>query len=164
MIVVILGSYEGVIYMNNIYKEILNFIEIVKPDEAQKFLMSVGGFMGFWFSWAVGGVDSMIIWLAVLACIDYATGIIAAFKGCNWCSRTGFKGIAKKAVMFVIVAVCHGLDQTTGAEMFRNMAIFAYAVNEAVSIIENIDASGWGKYIPAFLRNGLKQLKEKHKI
>lgn len=150
--------------MGNIYKEIIVFIEQAKPDEAQKFLLTIGGVLGFWFSWAVGGVDSMIIWIAILACLDYLTGVIAAFKGCKWCSTVGFKGIAKKVLMFVIIAVCHGVDQTTGMDTFRNMAIFAYAVNEVGSIIENIDACGWGKYIPQFLRNGLGKLKDKHKV
>lgn len=74
------------------------------------------------------------------------------------------KGILKKVLMFVVIAVCHGLDQTTGMDTFRSMAIFAYAVNEVGSIIENIDACGWGKYIPQFLRNGLKKIKDKHKF
>ncbi len=146
------------------YTEIMAFLKMLKPDDGDKFLMMLGGWLGFWFSFAVGGVDKMIIWLAILACVDYATGIIAAFKGCKWCSSVGFKGIAKKAAMFAIVALCHGLDQTTGLGMFRNMAIFAYAVNEAGSIIENIDGCGWGKFIPAFLRDGLKQIQDKHKI
>lgn len=144
--------------------EIMAFLKMLKPDDGEKFLMMLGGWLGFWFSFAVGGVDKMIIWLAILAVIDYATGIIAAFRCCKWCSSVGFKGIAKKAAMFAIVALCHGLDQTTGLGMFRDMAIFAYAVNEAGSIIENIDACGWGKVIPAFLRNGLKQIQDKHKI
>ena len=163
MIAATLGK-RGEVNMGNIYKEIIVFIEQSKPDEAQKFLLTIGGVLGFWFSWAVGGVDSMIIWIAVLACLDYLTGVIAAFKGCVWCSAVGFKGIAKKVLMFVIIAVCHGVDQTTGMDTFRNMAIFAYAVNEVGSIIENIDACGWGKYIPQFLRNGLEKLKDKHKV
>lgn len=150
--------------MNGAWQEVVVFFKNIMPGEASKFLMGIGGFAGFWFSFALGGMDNMILCLAVMAALDYATGIIAAFKSCQWCSSVGFKGIAKKVVMFAIVALCHGLDQTTGLNVFRSMAVFAYAVNETGSIIENVDACGWGKYIPAFLRDGLKKIKDEHKI
>lgn len=48
-----------------------------------------------------------------------------------------------------------------GTHVLRQMAICAYALNEAGSIIENIDRSGWGEHIPAFIRNALARLQEK---
>lgn len=145
-------------------KEIMVYVDVIVPDQAEKFFMSIGGFLGFWFSLAVGGVDKAIVWLTVLCILDYCTGVAAAFKTGTWCSGVGFRGLWKKCFIFIIVSFCYGIDQTIHADMLRNMAIFAYATNEAGSIIENIDRLGLGGYIPAFLRNGLKQLQEKHEL
>ena len=146
------------------WKEVLVYIDVIKPNEAEKFFMSIGGFLGFVFNFAVGGVDEAMAWLLTLAGLDYITGVAAAYKQGKWNSRTGFQGLLKKAFMIMVVALCHGVDVTVKMDMLRNMAIFAYAVNEAGSIIENADVLGFGKYFPKFLRNGLERLKEKHEM
>lgn len=137
-------------------------IELLKLGEYQKFLMTLGGMLGASFSFIVGGVDSSIQWLIVLAIADYITGMIAAFKTGKWSSSTGFKGIAKKVIMFGIIGVCVGLDVIMKLHTFRDIAIFAYALNEAGSILENIDRMGFGSVIPSFIRNGIEQLKKKN--
>ena len=123
--------------------------------------MTIGGFLGGVFTFAVGGVDDAMIWLISLVIIDYITGSIASFKTGEWCSNKGFSGLFKKLFIFLIVAICNGIDKTTGQEILRNMAVFAYAVNEAGSILENVERLGFGKWIPSFLKAGLKNLKEK---
>lgn len=137
--------------------------DLLKLGEYQKFLMSLGAMLGASFSFIVGGIDAPITWLIVLAIIDYVTGMIAAFKNGVWSSKNGFKGIAKKVIMFVIIGVCVGLDATLKMHTFRDIAIFAYALNESGSIIENIDRMGLGSIIPSFLRNGIEQLKKTKK-
>ena len=146
------------------WKEVLIYIDVVKPNEVEKFFMSIGGFLGFVFNFAVGGIDEAMAWLMVLAALDYITGVAAAFKRRKWDSHVGWMGLFKKVFMFLVVAMCHGVDVTVKMDMLRNMAIFAYAVNEAGSIIENADVLGFGKYFPKFLRNGLERLKEKHEM
>lgn len=137
-------------------------IELIKLGEYQKFLMSLGAILGASFSFIVGGIDTAIQWLIVLCIADYVTGMIAAFKTGKWSSSNGFKGIAKKAIMFCIIGVCVGLDTILKINTFRDIAIFAYALNEAGSILENIDRMGLGSIIPSFLRNGIEQLKKKN--
>lgn len=146
------------------WKEITVYIDLVRPNEVEKFFMGIGGFLGFWFNIAVGGIDKAIIWLAIMCCIDYVTGVLAAFKTGKWSSSVGFKGLWKKCFIFIVVSFCYGIDQTIHADMMRNMAIFAYATNEAGSVIENVDTLGFGGYIPKFLRNGLEGLKSKHEL
>lgn len=138
-----------------------DFFAAVKPSDAEKFFLGIGGFLGAVFTFAVGGLDNGIIWLITLCVIDYITGVVAAFWNGKWCSRTGFQGLFKKFFIFVVVSLCAGLDVVAHVDLLRNMAIFGYAVNEAGSIVENVDKLGLGGYIPAFLRKGLKQLKEK---
>ena len=140
-------------------RELISFLTVLRPDAVEKYNMGVGAFLGFMFAAAVGGMDKMIIWLAVLASVDYLTGIVAAFKTGKWSSSTGYRGLFKKAFMFLVVAFCTGLDATTGAGIFRSIAIFAYATNEAGSIIENIDAMGAGWMIPKFVRYGMIRLR-----
>lgn len=125
--------------------------------------MTIGGFLGGVFTFAVGGVDEAMIWLISLVIIDYITGSAASLKTGEWCSNKGFHGLFKKLFIFLVVAICNGIDKTTGQEILRNMAIFAYAVNEAGSILENFSRLGFDHLIPSFLKAGLKNLKEKEK-
>lgn len=141
---------------------LFSLIDLIKMGEYQKFLMTLGGILGASFSFIVGGIDTAIQWLIVLSIADYFTGMIAAFKTGKWSSKNGFKGIAKKTIMFAIIGVCVGLDAIMKVHTFRDIAIFAYALNEAGSILENVDRMGLGSIIPSFLRNGIAQLKKKN--
>ena len=123
--------------------------------------MAIGAAVGLTISIAIGGFDEMFYALTALMIADYITGIIAACRTGKWDSSTGFIGLAKKAVILGVVALCNTVDTAMGTHALRQMAICAYAVNEAGSIIENIDRAGWGEHIPAFIRNALKRLQEK---
>ena len=103
----------------------------------------------------------MIYALIALMILDYVTGIIAAFRTGQWDSSTGFVGLAKKAVILGVVALCNTVDIAMDTHTLRQMAICAYALNEAGSIVENIDRAGWGEHIPAFIRNALARLQSK---
>lgn len=120
--------------------------------------MAIGAAIGLGISIAVGGMDKMIYALIALMILDYATGIIAACRTGQWDSSTGFVGLAKKAVILGVVALCNTVDTAMDTHTLRQMAICAYALNEAGSIVENIDRAGWGEHIPAFIRNALARL------
>lgn len=136
-------------------------LELFKMGDYQKFLMTLGAMLGASFSFIVGGIDTPITWLIVLCIADYITGMIAAFKTGKWSSNTGFKGIIKKVIMFLLIGLCVAIDTTTKTNMLRDIAIFSYSLNEAGSILENIDRMGFSKYIPSFIKNGIEQLKNK---
>ena len=140
---------------------ILDFIICLKPTGAEQYLMSIGAFVGLVFSVSIGGMDSMIYALIALCIVDYITGIFTAFKTGQWDSSTGFRGILKKFVIFAVVALCNTIDTAMNMHILRQMAICAYALNEAGSIIENIDRAGYGQYIPKVIRNALARLTEK---
>lgn len=144
-----------------ILDDVYQFIKNCVPTGAEQYLMAIGAAIGFTLSIAVGGFDEMIYALIALMILDYATGIIAACRTGQWDSSTGFVGLAKKAVILGVVALCNTVDIAMSTHALRQMAICAYALNEFGSIIENIDRAGWGEHIPSFIRNALARLKEK---
>lgn len=144
-----------------ILDEVYEFIKNIVPTGAEQYLMAIGAAIGLFISIAVGGMDKMVYALIALMILDYITGIIAACRTGKWDSITGFIGLAKKAVILGVVALCNTVDIAMGTHALRQMAICAYALNEAGSIIENIDRAGWGEHIPAFIRNALERLQEK---
>lgn len=144
-----------------ILDEVYEFIKNCVPTGAEQYLMTIGAAIGLFISIAVGGMDKMIYALIALMILDYTTGMIAAFKTGQWDSSTGFVGLAKKAVILAVVTLCNTVDMAMDTHTLRQMAICAYALNEAGSIVENIDRAGWGEHIPAFIRNALARLQSK---
>lgn len=140
---------------------IVDFLIYLKPTGAEQYLMSIGAVIGLAFSVSIGGMDSMIYALIALCIVDYITGMFTAFKTGQWDSSTGFRGILKKFVIFAVVALCNCIDTAMNMHILRQMAICAYALNEAGSIIENVDRAGYGQYIPDVIRNALARLTEK---
>lgn len=144
-----------------IKNSVVDFIIQLKPTELEQILLGVGSVVGMGISLALGGVDKMIYALIALCVIDYATGTIAALKTGQWGSKEGFIGLLRKTVIFSVVALANLIDMAIDIHALRQMAICAYALNEAGSIIENIDRAGWGSVIPTILRKALVQLNDK---
>lgn len=108
-----------------------------------------------------GGFDAVFTALVVLACMDYVTGWAAAWVHGRLSSDVGRRGIAKKVGMFVVVAVCHVIDQTggLGEPILRTVAIWWYIGNEALSVVENLGEVGVP--IPEQIRTALAILRDK---
>ena len=118
-----------------------------------------GGILG----WVLGELNGVFYALVAFVVIDYITGVIAAAIRKELNSEVGFKGIAKKIFIFVLVAVAHIVDaQVLGkGEVLRSAVIFFYLSNEGLSIIEN--SVHIGLPVPEGLKNALEQLsKEKN--
>lgn len=115
------------------------------------------------FTTLVGGVDDQINALVALVALDILTGIFASFKLHAFASSIATRGIYKKAAMFLVVGLGVLLDSAMHTNIIRTLFIGAFAIIEAMSIVENIDKAGFGAYIPSFLRNTLAQIaREKH--
>ena len=110
----------------------------------------------------LGGVDIPLIWLFIFVVIDYLSGSWYAIKSGNWSSSVGGKGILKKIIIFLMVVIANGIDQSTGINYIRQAVIIAYLINESGSILENIENLGYGSIIPSVLRNGLKAINQKN--
>lgn len=96
------------------------------------------GIVGGVISSFLGGWDNLIIALITMIVLDYVTGVIKAVYTKHLSSEIGYKGIVKKLLMLVIVAlaVCISRVLPDGI-MIREITIFFFIANEGVSILEN---------------------------
>lgn len=130
-------------------KDIWNVIQAV--------LAIVGGWVGYF----MGGMDGLLVALICFVAIDYVTGIGCAIVDKTLSSQTGFKGICKKMVIFLLVGVANVLDKQvigTGTAL-RSAVILFYLSNEGISLLEN--AGHLGLPIPARLKEILAQLHDR---
>ena len=115
---------------------------------------AVGGFLG----WYLGGLDGFLYALIVFVVADYITGVLCAVYDKKLSSEVGFKGIAKKVLIFVLVGIGNIIDVSILKEgsAIRTAVIFFYLSNEGISILEN--AAHIGLPVPQKLKDILEQL------
>ena len=70
----------------------------------------IGGFFSYW----LGGWDVLMKTIVFLAVVDYITGLIRAVYLKELSSEIGFKGLLKKIVMFIVIAVAFVIQQMIG--------------------------------------------------
>ena len=130
-------------------KEFWNMIQMV--------FAAIGGWLGYF----LGGCDGLIIALVVFVVVDYLTGILCAIEDRSLSSEVGFKGIAKKVVIFLLVGIANILDVEvigTGS-VLRTAVIFFYLSNEGISILEN--STHLGLPVPKKLKDVLEQIHDR---
>lgn len=117
---------------------------------------AIGGFLG----WLFGGMDGFFYALIVFMAADYFTGVMAACIEKKLSSETGFKGIAKKITIFILIAVANMIDMhiIQMGSIIRTAVIFFYLSNEGISVIEN--AVVIGLPVPQKLKDVLLQISE----
>ena len=118
---------------------------------------AIGGALG----WFIGGLDGFLYALIAFVVIDYLTGLLAAGVQKKLSSEVGFKGIAKKIAIFLLVGIANiiNVDVIQNGTALRTAVIFFYLSNEGLSILEN--AGNIGLPIPEKLKTMLAQLKDK---
>lgn len=111
------------------------------------------------FGYLFGKFDGMMAALIVLMIIDYITGIIAAIIEKKLSSSVGARGIAKKLIMLLTVAVANVVDVSVigDGNALRSVAVIFYIANEGISLLEN--GARLGVPIPKKLIDVLAQLK-----
>ncbi|MBE7033673.1 MAG: phage holin family protein [Ruminococcaceae bacterium] len=123
--------------------------------------------MGSILAETFGGWDAFLKALVLFMIVDYITGMTVALvfhksgktKNGGASSSVGFKGIAKKICVFLLVALATRVDSMSKTNYVRNATIFFFIANEGLSVIENIGLMGV-KY-PTFLKKALEALKDK---
>lgn len=117
--------------------------------------------VGGWLGWFLGGCDGLLYALIAFVVIDYITGVMCAVSDHTLSSEVGFKGIARKVLIFLLVGIGHILDtQVIGTgSVLRTAVIFFYLSNEGVSLVEN--AAHLGLPVPEKLKAVLEQLHDR---
>lgn len=119
--------------------------------------VAIGGYIGFY----LGEIDAFIYTLLAFVIADYITGVLRAGVERKLSSAIGFKGIAKKIMIFIVVGIANLCDVNLikgNGTMIRTAIIFFYIANEGLSILENSIALGLP--VPEKLKDILKQFKE----
>ena len=110
-----------------------------------------------------------VIILVAVMILDYITGMAVAWNSSGLSSKIGIKGIIKKVLYFVLVAVGMVVDwsimywlSTFGAGevykfSFGALVAFWLIMNELISILENLEALKVP--VPKFLTKVIKRLK-----
>ena len=114
--------------------------------------------IGGWLGYFMGGMDGMLIALIVLMSLDYISGLMCAVADKTLSNAIGFRGIAKKVLILMLVGVANIVDihvVGTGSAL-RGAVICFYMSNEALSLFEN--AAHIGLPVPDKLREALAQL------
>lgn len=125
-------------------------------EQFKTILVATGGVVGYFF----GGLDMLLKVILILSILDYTSGIVAAYVNYQLISKVGFKGIAKKVMLFLLIAAASWVDQALGSKaMFREATIFFFIGNELLSLIEN--AGRIGVPIPKLLEDAVVVLKGK---
>ncbi|MED0961757.1 phage holin family protein [Bacillus paramycoides] len=103
----------------------------------------------------LGGWDTTLKVLVIMAAIDYITGVFAAGFNRELKSKVGFKSIAKKVVLFLLVAAATQADAVMGTNSaIREATIFFFIGNELLSLLEN--AGRMGIPFPSILTNAVE--------
>ena len=142
--------------------QIVDFLRECFPY-CEKASLVIGGSLGAVWSFLFGETSGQaLVWLLIFICSDWATGVWLAAKTGTISSSAGFIGLARKALILAVVALCHGVDVACGITevSVEAICIGAYAINEAISIIENICLLGYEKYVPSVVRQALLVVKE----
>ena len=115
----------------------------------------------------LGGWDATLALLFGLMGLDVITGIIVSFRGYSsntvtgkFSSREMYVGLTRKVLIVALVILANSLDSLLGTVVTRSAVIGYYALNEAMSIIEN--AAVMGVPCPSWLINALQKMRDKY--
>lgn len=124
------------------------------------------GMIGASVAYLLGGWNTMIQTLLLFMVLDYLTGVIAAgvfhksTKSASGAlsSKAGFKGLAKKMVILIVVCLAYHIDIMLKLNnALYSIVVIAYIANEAISILEN--AIAMGIPIPKKLEEAIETMK-----
>lgn len=118
---------------------------------------AVGAVLGFMYGEVTGLFWALIAFMA----LDYITGVVVAIIEKRLSSEVGFRGLAKKFLILVFVAVGHIADAYIlgGTPAAMSAVMLFYIANEGISIIEN--TASLGLPVPKKLTSIMEQIKNK---
>lgn len=128
-------------------------------------ICTIVGIVGSFIAGLFGGWDTALATLLIFMAVDYVTGLIVAAAGKSpkgkLSSKIGWRGLAKKCVVLLLVLVAVRLDITLGTSYIRDAVCIAFTVNELISITEN--AGLLGVPLPTVITKAIELLQSKGK-
>lgn len=101
-------------------------------------LSVAGGFIGGILTFLFGDFDKLFWAFIAVIILDYITGIIKGVYTKTLSSDIGFKGILKKFLILIVVALAVILQRVMNNSVpLREIAIMFFLCNEGISILEN---------------------------
>ena len=130
-------------------------------SKIQIIIDSIAGAVGAVLGFMYGEVNGLFWALIAFMALDYITGVIVAIIEKRLSSEVGFRGLVKKFLILVFVAVGHIADTYIlgGTPAAMSAVMLFYIANEGISIIEN--AAALGLPVPKKLTNIMEQIKNK---
>ena len=130
-------------------------------SKIQIIIDSIAGAVGAVLGFMYGEVNGLFWALIAFMALDYITGVIVAVIEKRLSSEVGFRGLAKKFLIMVFVAVGHIADTYIlgGTPAAMSAVMLFYIANEGISIIEN--AAALGLPVPKKLTSIMEQIKNK---
>lgn len=143
--------------------EVVEFAKSLIPVRIEAVWGAAVGVCGTLTSYLFGEWNNALDTLLMLMMLDYVSGLLAAYINPKLAlnSQKGFKGIARKMFILLIVAMAHRVDLLLGVSSICTMATFFYVANEGLSITEN--AAKAGVPIPDAIKKSLEQLAQQKK-
>lgn len=144
--------------MNEFISDILNFFRTLIPVKMELEWGTCFATVGTICSHLFGNWSNLWEAILLLMALDYITGLLSAWLNPNkkLDSRKGWRGLAKKAVIVIIIMVAHIADIVFNqGTITRDVAIMFYIANEGLSILEN--ATNCGIPVPTKLKDNLAQ-------
>lgn len=129
--------------------------------ENKTFIQSALTIVATLFHFLFGGWTLPLKVLLTFMVFDYISGVCVAWKKGEIDSRVGYRGIAKKVGLLMLVSMAHLLDLVFNLDppMIQTVTVWWYIANEGFSIMENAAMAGWP--VPPPLVNVLKRVKER---
>lgn len=111
-------------------------------------------------TWLFGTWDTALSVLILFMVADYVTGVWKGFINKKLSSDAGYRGLAKKGGILIVLIIGVSLDRllNDGSWVFRTLVAYWYIANEGISLLENLGAIGVP--IPPKILDVLVQLKE----
>jgi len=130
-------------------------------------LCTLTGAIGSLVAVLFGGWNMSLQTLIAFMAVDYVTGLIVAGVFHNSTktdtgaleSKAGFKGLCRKCMALVFVAIAYRLDVLLSINYLKDAVCIGYIANELISITEN--AGLMGVPIPQPIINAIDILKKK---
>ena len=108
----------------------------------------------------LGGWSAAMTTLVVLIGLDIVSGFTRAYVQQTLSSKESYRGIGRKLLIMIAVALAAQLDNLMGgASLLRDAVVIFYCASEGLSIVENLVAAGLP--VPDQLKAALAQLNGK---